>query len=236
MLLKYNVTKQSLDQIDFESKRIINTINPHSYCVAKQDMQFKQALLSSDILLPDGVGIVLAERFLNGTQIKKISGYDLFLFLMNKLNNEYGSVFFLGASEETLEKIKSKSFQDYPNITFGSYSPPYKVVFSDKDSKIMCDEVNVFNPDVLFVGMTAPKQEKWVHLNKNKLKANTICSIGAVFDFYAGNIERAPKLIINLGMEWLHRSFKSSRLFKRNFISNPKFILEVIILKFKKIK
>ena len=96
----------------------------------------------------------------------------------------------------------------------------------------MCDEVNVFNPDVLFVGMTAPKQEKWVHLYKNELNANTICSIGAVFDFYAGNIERAPKLMINLGLEWLHRSFKSSRLLRRNFISNPKFILHILKLKF----
>ena len=232
MLLGYKIFKSNLESIDFSKNKIINTINPHSYCIAKQDMKFKQALLSSDILLPDGIGIVWAEKFLNGNIIKKIAGYDLFLFLMNKLNNEYGSVFFLGASEETLEKIKSKSSQEYPNITFGSYSPPYKVAFSNKDSKIMCDEVNVFNPDVLFVGMTAPKQEKWVHLYKNELNANTICSIGAVFDFYAGNIERAPKIMINLGLEWLHRSFKSSRLLRRNFISNPKFILHILKLKF----
>ena len=231
-MLGYKIFNSNLKSIDFSKNKIINTINPHSYCVAKQDLQFKQALSSSDILLPDGVGIVFANRFLNGKQIKKIAGYDLFLFLMNKLNNESGSVFFLGASEETLEKIKSKSFQDYPNITFGSFSPPYKFEFSEKDSKIMCDEVNFFNPDVLFVGMTAPKQEKWVHLYKNKLNANTICSIGAVFDFYAGNIERAPKLMINLGLEWLHRSFKSSRLLRRNFISNPKFILHILKLKF----
>lgn len=232
MLLGYKIFKSNLESIDFSKNKIINTINPHSYCIAKQDMQFKQALLSSDILLPDGIGIVWAEKFLNGNSIKKIAGYDLFLFLMNKINKEYGSVFFLGASEETLDKIKSKSSQEYPNITFGSYSPPYKVAFSNKDSKIMCDEVNVFNPDVLFVGMTAPKQEKWVHLYKNELNANTICSIGAVFDFYAGNIERAPKIMINLGLEWLHRSFKSSRLLRRNFISNPKFILHILKLKF----
>ena len=232
MLLGYKIFKSNLDSIDFSKNKIINTINPHSYCIAKQDMQFKQALLSSDILLPDGIGIVWAEKFLNGNSIKKIAGYDLFLFLMNKINKEYGSVFFLGASEETLDKIKSKFSQEYPNITFGSYSPPYKVAFSSKDSKIMCDEVNVFNPDVLFVGMTAPKQEKWVHLYKNELNANIICSIGAVFDFYAGNIERAPKLMINLGLEWLHRSFKSSRLLRRNFISNPKFILYILKLKF----
>ena len=142
--------------------------------------------------------------------------------------------FFLGASKETLKKIESKASHDYPNISLGSYSPPYKAIFTEKDSKSMCDEVNVFNPDVLFVAMTAPKQEKWVHLYKNELKANTICCIGAVFDFYAGNIDRAPSLIIYLGLEWLHRSFKSSRLFKRNFISNPKFIFEVLTLKLKK--
>ena len=164
MLLVNKIFKSNLESIDFSKNKIINTINPHSYCIAKQDMQFKQALLSSDILLPDGIGIVWAENFLNANSIKKIAGYDLFLFLMNKINKEYGSVFFLGASEETLEKIKSKSSQEYPNITFGSYSPPYKVAFSNKDSKIMYDKVNVFNPDVLFVGMTAPKQEKWVHL------------------------------------------------------------------------
>jgi len=232
MLLGYSIHKKKLDSIDFDSNKIINTINPHSYCVANKDLDFKEALEKSDILLPDGIGIVWAEKFLNGNNIKKIAGYDLFLFLMNKLNNESGSVFFLGASEETLEKIKSKSSQDYPNIRFGSFSPPYKLEFSKKDSKIMCDEVNVFNPDILFVGMTAPKQEKWVYEFKNHLKVKNICTIGAVFDFYAGNVNRAPEFIIRLGLEWLHRSMKSKRLFKRNFISNPKFILHILILKF----
>lgn len=233
MLLNYNITTHSLDEIDFKSNRIINTINPHSYCISKKDKKFNEALLCSDILLPDGIGIVLAERFLNGNKIKKIAGYDLFLFLMNKLNKNHGSVFFLGASNKTLEKIKSKSFKNFPNITFGSFSPPYKAKFSDKDSEIMCNKVNSFAPDVLFVGMTAPKQEKWVHINKNKLNANIICSIGAVFDFYAENIERAPNFMINLGLEWLHRSLKSTRLLKRNFFSNPKFIFDVILFKLK---
>lgn len=233
MLLEYKIFNKTLESIDFEKNKIINTINPHSYCVAKNDPKFEKALKSSNILLPDGIGIVLAERFLNKRNIKKIAGYDLFLFLMNKLNNEHGSVFFLGASEGTLEKIRSKSSKEYPNITFGSYSPAFKVTFSSNDSKIMCDKVNVFNPDVLFVGMTAPKQEKWIHLNKDNLNANVICSIGAVFDFYAENIERAPNFIINLGLEWLHRSLKSNRLLKRNFFSNPKFIFDVILFKLK---
>lgn len=232
MLLNYKIFNKKLETIDFNNVKVINTINPHSYCVADKDLDFKEALKNSDILLPDGIGIVWAEKFLNGNSIKKIAGYDLFLFLMNKLNNENGSVFFLGASENTLEKIKYKSSEEYPNITFSYYSPPYKLSFSEKDSKIMCDEVNFFNPDVLFVGMTAPKQEKWVHEFKNHLNAKNICNIGAVFDFYAGNVNRAPEFIVRLGLEWLHRSMKSIRLFKRNFISNPKFILHILKLKF----
>ena len=232
MILGYNIFNSSLESIDLVNNKIINTINPHSYCVANKDLDFKEALKNSDILLPDGIGIVWAEKFLNGNSIKKIAGYDLFLFLMNKINKEYGSVFFLGASEETLDKIKSKSSQEYPNITFGYYSPPYKLAFSEKDSKIMCDEVNVFNPDVLFVGMTAPKQEKWVHLYKNKLNANIICSIGAVFDFYAGNVKRSSDIWISLGLEWLPRLIKEPRrLFYRNFVSTPKFILDVLSIK-----
>lgn len=233
----FNLFDSELSEIDFYKSKIINTINPHSYCVAKNDLNFDEALKKSDILLPDGIGIVLAEFFLNGNRIQKIAGFDLFMFLMNRLNNSNGSVFFLGSSFETLEKIEFKSLIDFPNISVGNYSPPFKDIFSEEDSNIMISKVNDFQPDVLFVGMTAPKQEKWVYQFKDELKVRNICSIGAVFDFYGGNTNRAPKLIIKLGLEWLHRSLTNRRLFKRNFISNPKFILHVLKLKFlKKIK
>jgi N-acetylglucosaminyldiphosphoundecaprenol N-acetyl-beta-D-mannosaminyltransferase len=230
--LGFNIYGDSLNSIDFSKKNIINTINPHSYCVSVQDEIFADALKMSDILLPDGIGIVLAERLLNKNKIKKIAGYDLFSFLMKKLNNENSSVFFLGSSQITLNKIKTKCEKEFPNVKFASYSPPYKDKFSDEDSKLMCAEVNKYNPDVLFVGMTAPKQEKWVYEFQTLLNAKTICSIGAVFDFYAGNIKRSSPFWIAIGLEWLPRLLKEpKRLFYRNFTSSPKFILEVLWLK-----
>ena len=233
MLLGYRVFKSSLENIDLNHNKIINTINPHSYCVSKQDKVFEKALKTSDILLPDGVGIVWAEKFLNNDLIKKIAGYDLFLFLMQQLEKDKGTVFFLGASNDTLNKIESKCKSDFPNVTFGGYSPPYKFVFTEKDSKAMCEAVNAVKPDVLFVGMTAPKQEKWVNQFRNQLQARNICAIGAVFDFYAGNIKRSSDFWINLGLEWLPRLVREpKRLFYRNFISSPKFILEVLSFKF----
>ena len=227
-MLGYKIFGSDLNSIDFSKKRVINTLNPHSYCLARKDSQFREALLSSDIILPDGVGIVWAEKILNSVKLKKIAGYDLYLFLMRRINKECGSVFFLGASEETLKKIKNRVFQEYPNISFGSFSPPYRDTFSCDESEKMCNEVNKANPDVLFVGMTAPKQEKWIYSFQKQLNAKTICSIGAVFDFYAGTVNRAPKIMINLGLEWVYRSMTSKRLFWRNFLSNPRFIFHVL--------
>ncbi|MBZ9728697.1 WecB/TagA/CpsF family glycosyltransferase [Salegentibacter sp. JZCK2] len=227
-LLGYHLT-QDYPEIPVQKKTIINTINPHSYCVAKRDSAFREALLHSNFLLPDGVGIVMAAKVLNGKKIEKIAGYDVFIHLLNQLNDHNGSCFFLGASEDTLSKISARLEVEYPNIKIGSYSPPYKPEFSREDSEKMIKAVNTFQPDVLFVGMTAPKQEKWVHQYKAHLNANIICSIGAVFDFYAGTVKRPSQFWIKLGLEWFPRFLKEPRrLAERNLVSTPKFIWEVM--------
>lgn len=232
MTLGYNIFKSDLDKVNFKKNKIINTINPHSYCVSKKDKIFEKALKESDILLPDGIGIVFAEFFLNRVKVKKIAGYDLFIFLINQLSKKKGSVFFLGSSNRTLEKIRIKLLREYPKIKFSSYSPPFKDEFSEIDSRKICKKINDFKPDVLFVGMTAPKQEKWVFKYKDKLDVCNICSIGAVFDFYAENINRPSKFWVNLGLEWFPRFIKEPiRLYKRNFYSTPKFIFEVVSIK-----
>jgi len=215
--------------ISLEIKTIINTINPHSYCVAKNDIEFRKALLDSDVLLPDGVGIVFAAKFLKGEKIKKIAGYDIFLFLLEKLNQIGGTCFFLGASEKTLALIHLKIEREFPDVKVSSFSPPFREVFSDEENDKMIKEVNNFSPDVLFVGMTAPKQEKWVFQNKSHLNPKVICSIGAVFDFYAETVPRPSKLWINMGLEWLPRLVKEpKRLWKRNFISTPVFLFDIL--------
>lgn len=230
-LLGYIISKD-YPLLPIREKTIINTINPHSYCASKRDSAFKTALDSSDILLPDGVGIVLAAKILNGQKIQKIAGYDIFMYFMKYLDANKGSCFFLGASERTLAHIKKRAKNEYPNITINSYSPPYRNEFTKEDSEEMCRRVNTYQPEVLFVGMTAPKQEKWVHQHKDELNASIICSIGAVFDFYAGTVKRPSKFWIKLGLEWLPRFLKEPRrLAERNLVSTPKFILEILSFK-----
>lgn len=233
ILLDYEIFTKKIENINFNKKLIINTINPHSYCLAKKDTFFNEALKKSDILLPDGIGIVLASLFLNYLKINKIAGYDLFLFLMNKMNNQSGTVFFLGSSESTLNLIKKKCLKEYPKVNVQYFSPPFKKSFSEEDSNLMINNINKHNVNVLFVGMTAPKQEKWVHKYKSNINADVICGVGAVFDFYSGKVKRSKRFWNILGLEWLIRFLQEPRrLFFRNFVSSPKFILELISVKF----
>jgi N-acetylglucosaminyldiphosphoundecaprenol N-acetyl-beta-D-mannosaminyltransferase len=218
-----------IPDLNTEFQLIINTINPHSYCEAILDPQFKTALQDSNILLPDGIGIVFAAKLLSGEFIKKISGSDLHIHLLQKANKDGLRIFYLGSSKEVLIKIKNRISNEYPNCLIDYYSPPYKTNFNKEDNKEMISAINYFAPDILFVGMTAPKQEKWVYLNKSQINAKIICSIGAVFDFYSGNIKRPNQFWINLGLEWLIRFLKEPRrLFNRNFISTPLFLFYVL--------
>lgn len=230
-LMGYKVFNSDLKAILFHKKAVINTINPHSYCVSLDDNFFRESLEDSDFLIPDGIGICLAFQYLFKKQIKKITGADLHSFFLKHLNSTNGKAFYLGASDNTLIKIKERVKKEHPKIDVKFYSPPFKKEFNQTENNIILKEINQYNPDVLFVGMTAPKQEKWVHRNKEKINVNYICSIGAVFDFYSRKSRRAPKFVQKIGLEWLFRSLMSFRLARRNLTSNPRFIYH--ILKFK---
>lgn len=229
--LGYNIFSDNLDSLPIHTnkKSVINTINQYSYCIAEEDSSFKEALAHSDILLPDGVGIVAAAKFLKGTAIKKISGADLHQHMLEDLNSTGGTVFYLGSSSSTLSKIKNRIENEFPNVKAHFFSPPYKQEFSDEENAIMIQRVNEIKPDVLFVGMTAPKQEKWSYLFKEKLNTKYICSIGAVFDFYAGTVKRPGKFWINMGLEWLGRLIQEpTRLYKRYLIYGPVFLYKLV--------
>ncbi|WP_417854126.1 WecB/TagA/CpsF family glycosyltransferase [Xanthomarina gelatinilytica] len=234
----YNIFASDVKNINIDNnnKTIVNTINAHSYIVAKKDPIFKKALLYSDILLPDGEGIVYMVKKLKGDKIKKIAGADIHDYLLNISNEKSLRCYYLGASQETLNIIKKKQSKKYKNIHFGFYSPPFKPVFTKEDNIQMAKEINAFKPHVLFIGMTAPKQEKWVLENKDAIHANIICSIGAVFDFIAETKKRAPKWLIDLKLEWLYRSFTAWRLTKRYLYSTPLFLIEIYKLKYFKKK
>lgn len=205
--------------------------NPHSVVVAQSDSHFKRALAKADILLPDGVGIVLAAKILGLDLTERVTGPDFFLELTRKADKNGGlRYFFLGSTDEALQKIVIRLNKEFPQmIMCGRISPPFKAEFTEEDNQLMIEQINNAKPDVLWVGMTAPKQEKWIYHNKDKLDVPLIGAIGAAFDFYAGTVQRSPKWACEMGLEWLPRLLREPRrLFRRNFISSPLFLLMVL--------
>ena len=221
-----------------EGKVLINTIYAYSYVVAQEDAFFAEALTKGDYLMPDGAGIVKACRWLKAKSQPKerIAGWDLFELEMNALNSKMrecknekmkkGKVMFLGSSEKVLSLIRERAAVDYPNLEVVTYSPPYKPEFSDEDNQAMIQAINDANPDLLWIGMTAPKQEKWTYRHWDELNIHCHCgTIGAVFDFYAGTVKRAPLWWQKHSLEWLFRLLmEPRRMWRRYIIGNAKFL------------
>lgn len=228
-----------------EGKRLINTINAHSYNVAQRDELFAQALAGGDYLIPDGASIVKACRWLKGKSqpTERIAGWDLFEHEMNRLEmrseeREMGSeklkVMFMGSSERVLQLIRERAATDYPQLGVVTYSPPYKPEFTDDDNAAIVSAINAAKPDLLWIGMTAPKQEKWTYSHWQELDINChVGTIGAVFDFYAGTAHRAPLWWQRHSLEWLYRLLKEPRrMWRRYVIGNPLFLWNVLSEKF----
>ena len=212
----FKVFSDDLNKISFDSNcKVLNTISPNSYGISTKDSLFYEALKNSDYLVLDGVYFALSAFLLKGINIKKNQGPDVFDFFVKKMNLESGRVFFLGSSSETLEKIKNRLNSEYPNITSEFLSPPFKPEFSDEDNNLIVGTINKFKPDIVFVGMTCPKQEKWSHKNKNKLDTKLIISVGAVFDWYAGNQKDIHQLWWKLRLGWLKRTIDRPEILKR---------------------
>ncbi|MDD6992689.1 MAG: WecB/TagA/CpsF family glycosyltransferase [Prevotella sp.] len=218
-----------------EGKLLINTINAFSYDNARKDVLFSEALQKGDVLIPDGISIVKACRFLNAKSQPKerIAGWDLFVYEMEKLNRVGGKVMFLGSSDAVLNLIRQRVAEKYPKIEVDTYSPPYKPVFSDEENEAMISAINRSNPDLLWIGMTAPKQEKWAYTHLDRLDVHChIGTIGAVFDFFAGTVKRAPERWQRAGLEWLYRLLSEPRrMWRRYFIGNAKFIYYIMLEK-----
>lgn len=229
-------SKDALNYIP-QGKMLINTINAHSFNVAQKDALFAEALLKGDYLIPDGASIVKACRWLGAKSQPKerIAGWDFYTFEMERLNvrckheNVSGKVMFMGSSEKVLSLIRKKIALDYPNLTVVTYSPPYKPEFSEEENAEIIKAINDAEPELLWIGMTAPKQEKWTYSHWKKLNINChVGTIGAVFDFYAGTAQRAPLWWQTHSLEWLYRLIKEpKRMWRRYLLGNFLFLWNI---------
>lgn len=231
----FKVFSDNLSEIKLPNSKcqVINTISPNSYGLSTKDKEFERALKTSDFLVLDGVYFALARLLLEGKNIRKNQGPDVFDHFINRFKEKNGKVFFLGSSEETLEKIESRIHAKFPLIEVRTYSPPFKAVFSEEDNKTMIENVNDFKPDILFVGMTCPKQEKWAIKHREQLEAKLAICIGNVFDWFAGTQKSIHPFWFKIRLGWLARIFVRPEVFKRNIANQMIFFKDLLLVKFK---
>ncbi|MBA5872022.1 MAG: WecB/TagA/CpsF family glycosyltransferase [Nitrospira sp. CR2.1] len=222
-----DLTREALAAVDSNRSQVVFVCaNPHSLAVAQTDIRFREALSQAEQVVADGVGITLMARLARVRCGPRITGHDYFYALLNALQQRgQGRIFFFGSSQRVLDLIVERFRHEFPALTLcGIHSPPFGAWSEDENTR-MIRLINDAQPDVLWVGMTAPKQETWVQTNRKRLRVPVIGSIGAVFDFYAGTHPRSPRWICRLGLEWVYRFVREPRrMWRRNFVSAPKFI------------
>jgi N-acetylglucosaminyldiphosphoundecaprenol N-acetyl-beta-D-mannosaminyltransferase len=227
-----SLTRTSLETIDHAGpQRVFVCANAHSLVVAQSEPDFKTALGEADVVVADGIGVSIMGRILGIDVGARIAGEKYFWSIMRALEAKgNGRIFFFGSSPEVLEKIAKRFKTEFPGLHLcGTLSPPFRP-WTEEENARMIAAINAAKPDVLWVGMTAPKQEKWVHKNRAALNVPLIGSIGAVFDFFAGTTQSPPNWVRTMGLESFYLLIKKPRrTWRRVFITAPKFVLYTLM-------
>ena len=210
-------------------KKMIFTPNPEFVMKALEDKEFMEILNKGDLLVPDGIGVVIASKILGRPLKERVAGYDLVQSVFEKIKSTDKTVYFLGGGKGIAETAKAKMEEKHKGIKIVGVHDGY---FDEKEEKLLIDEINSLKPDLVLVGIGFPKQEKWIYNHKDMLNAKAFIGVGGSFDGMSGNVKRAPDIFIKLGLEWFYRLVKQPSRFFR-MLQLPLFLLTVLKAKIK---
>lgn len=205
--------------------------NVHTTVMSYENEEYRKIQNGGAIALPDGGPLSTVSRKRGYKNAERVTGPDL-MHEIFKLSEVKGYThYFYGSTEDTLELLNIKLSKKYPKLNIvGMYSPPFKQSV-ELESEENIKRLNEINPSFIWIGLGAPKQEIWMNLHKDKLNSIMI-GVGAGFDYFAENINRAPKWMQNNNLEWLYRLLQDpKRLFKRYLVTNSKFIWYTLLNK-----
>lgn len=221
-LLDERITEAQKTQVCF--------VPTNSILAARKSKFVMDVYNSADVVMCDGVPVQWASRMF-GTPLKqRLTGFDFFPHFIQHCAQKKYSVYFLGAKDGVAKKLATQYQSRYPGISVaGYYTPPFAAAFSDDQNKAMLSAINAAKPDVLFVSLTAPKQDIWIHQHLKHLNVKLAIGVGAAFDSEAGSLKRAPIFMQQMGLEWFYRFLQEpGRMFRRYFIEAPIFVPLVI--------
>lgn len=216
------------EKLQKKEQAFVVTANAEIIMMCQQDKEYNNIVSEqADLVLPDGAGAVWAGRYLGNEVPERVAGFDLYNQLL-KLSADKGyKAYFFGGAPGVAEAAKNKAEELYPGVQIVGCRNGY---FTEAEEEAIIKEINDVAPDMLFVALGAPKQEKWLVKYRNQLKPRVLMGIGGSFDVLAGKMERAPKWMQEASLEWAFRLYKQPSRFMR-MLALPKFVLKVIFCK-----
>jgi len=207
-----------------------------SIMIARRDMKFRSICRRASLVVPDGVPLLWASRLLGSAIPGRVAGSDLLYELSRTASRKGYTCYFLGSTATVLERLSEALTRLCPGLRIaGSCAPPFFAEFPIEADTQIVRRINESTPDILWVGMGAPKQERWIHANLNRLNARIVIGVGAAFDICSGRVKRAPVWMQKSGLEWFHRFLlEPGRLFSRYFIGAAPFFPLVLMQGLKK--
>ncbi|MDI3518443.1 MULTISPECIES: WecB/TagA/CpsF family glycosyltransferase [Caldanaerobacter] len=208
---------------------IVATPNAEIIMMAQKDEEYKKILNETNLNVPDGSGVVFASKVFNKPLKERVAGFDLMMEFVKWASHKDVSIYLLGAKPEVVEKAQSNLKNLYPSLKIVGFHHGY---FNEKEEENIIEDINKRAAQVLFVALGAPKQEKWIYKNKEKLKVKIAMGVGGSFDVIAGKAKRAPEIYRKLGLEWLYRLIQEPWRYKR-MSALPKFAFKVLLARLK---
>ncbi|EJP6472730.1 WecB/TagA/CpsF family glycosyltransferase [Clostridium botulinum] len=231
-ILEYSIFNGSkeelLSEIDKYEKVNIISGNPEVlYNGLNNKELFKNFTDKCSIIIPDGVGVVLASKIIKNPVKEKIAGIEVMDSILKECNDNGNGVYLLGTKEDVLRECERNLSIKYKNLNIvGKHNG-----FFDMDScEDILEDIKESNPYALFIAMGCPRQEKFITKYMDKLPCKIYMGVGGSFDVFAGKVKRAPKWMINCNLEWLYRVIKEPYRINR-LAAIPKFLLKVLINK-----
>lgn len=210
-------------------KHIINT-GFHGIWEAHKDREFRIMLNSADLWPPDGIAPVVVARIRGFKNVSRTTGADMMQSFFKLADDKGYSSFFYGNTKDTLAGLHRNLREQYPGHSIvGTFSPPFRMLSPEEEAEHV-RMINDARPDVLWVGLGLPKQERWIHRNLSRLNVPVAMGVGACFLFFSGKVKRSPEWIGRMGFEWLWRLLQEpKKLWRRDLIEAPQFVLHVIM-------